>query len=96
MKMLLDHLRPPFHVTPPDCPPVEILADTDIINVHADRTLFVVRAGLFQRNHIGDLENDVQDGRYKHLSVILNATRMSGRYGRRYGYHYANHYRSVH
>lgn len=96
MKILLDHLRPLFDVILIDCPPVEILADTDIINVHADRTLFVVRAGLFQRNHIGDLENDVQDGRYKHLSVILNATRMSGRYGRRYGYHYANHYRSVH
>ena len=36
-----------------DCPPVELVADTQIIEKLADRTIFVVRAGdVYKRQHV--------------------------------------------
>ena len=77
-----------------DCPPTTTLADVDIIERYADRTLFIVRAGLFVRKRIADLEADVASGHYKHLSVILNASEMGSRYGYRYGTRYGKYGRS--
>ena len=77
-----------------DCPPTTTLADVDIIERHADRTLFIVRAGLFLRKRIPDLEADAANGNYKHLSVILNASDMGNRYGYRYGNRYGRYGRS--
>lgn len=39
-----------------DCPPVELVADTQIIEKLADRTVFVVRAGLLERSMLAELE----------------------------------------
>lgn len=40
-----------------DCPPVEIVADAAIINKLVDMTLFIVRAGLLEPQHVaGDRE----------------------------------------
>ena len=64
-----------------DCPPASILADVDIIKSYADMTLFIIRAGIFARNRLPKLESDVANGRYKHLSVILNASNLDFRYG---------------
>ena len=33
-----------------DCPPIELVADTQIIEKLADRTIFVIRAGLLERS----------------------------------------------
>lgn len=40
-----------------DCPPIDIVADTQIIEQYADRTLFVVRAGLLDRSLLSELES---------------------------------------
>lgn len=69
-----------------DCPPAETLADTGIIERQADRTLFVMRAGLFERKHIEDLDLAAKNGKYKQMSLILNAIKLGARYGYRYGY----------
>lgn len=76
-----------------DCPPIDILADTQIIEKVADRTMFVIRAGLLERSMLPELEKIYQEKRFKNFSVILNGTentgsRYSSRYGYRYGYHY--------
>lgn len=89
---LIDEVRRRYEFVLIDCPPAESLADTGIIERHADRTLFVIRAGLFIRKHIDDLEADVQNGKYKHLSIVLNATLQGSRYGYRYGYRYGRYY----
>lgn len=39
-----------------DCPPVELVADTQIIESQADRMLFVVRTGLLERSMLNELE----------------------------------------
>lgn len=72
-----------------DCPPVELVADTQIIETFADRTIFVVRAGLLERSMLPELENIYQEKKFKNMAVILNGTEGTGsRYGYRYGYHY--------
>ena len=78
-----------------DCPPVEIVADTQIIEKLADRTIFVVRSGLMERSMLGDIEQLYKDKKYKNMSLILNGTKaQGGRYGHyyRYGYHYGYGY----
>ena len=76
-----------------DCPPIDILADTQIIEKVADRTLFVIRAGLLDRSMLPELEKIYQEKRFKNFAVILNATENTGsRYGSRYGYRYGYHY----
>lgn len=72
-----------------DCPPIDIVADTQILARQADRTLFVVRAGLLERAMLADLETMYADKRFKNMAIILNGTANgSGRYGYKYGYHY--------
>lgn len=75
-----------------DCPPIDIVADTQIISQYADRTLFVVRVGVLERSMLDNLEQMYQEKRFKNLSMVLNGTLSSGRYGYRYGYKYGYHY----
>lgn len=93
-KQLLDELRPQYDFIIIDCPPSESLADAGIIERLADRTLFVIRTGLFERNAIYDLEEDANNGKYKHILLILNGTKLAGRYGYKYGYKYGYGYHS--
>ena len=74
-----------------DCPPLDIVADTQILEEYCDRTLFVVRAGLLHRDMLGELQDIYDNKRLKGLSIILNGTHSSGgRYG--YGYSYSYGY----
>lgn len=69
-----------------DCPPVDIVADPQIINRYVDRTIFVVRAGLMERSLIPELENIYAQHKFKNMCLVLNgATGNDGRYGYHYG-----------
>ena len=73
-----------------DCPPIDIVSDTQIIEKYADRTIFVVRAGVLEKSMLPELEEIYKGKRFKNMSLILNATADGGggRYGNRYGYSY--------
>ena len=74
-----------------DCPPIDIVADPQIINKFVDRTIFVVRAGLMERSLIPELENLYKEHKYKNMCLVLNgSTGNDGRYG--YGYRYGYRY----
>ena len=76
-----------------DCPPVDIVADTQIIEKLADRTIFVVRAGLLERDMLSELQRMYDEKRFKNMALLLNGTEGgSGRYGYRYGYKYGYQY----
>ena len=81
LEQLIAKVRGQYDFVLIDCPPASILADVDIIKSYADMTLFIIRAGIFARNRLPKLESDVANGRYKHLSVILNASNLDFRYG---------------
>ena len=80
-----------------DCPPVEIVADTQILEQYADRVIFVVRSGLLERSMIKELQKHYDEKKHTNMSIILNGTEGSGgRYGKygyyRYGYGYGYGY----
>lgn len=75
-----------------DCPPIDIVADTQLLEKMADRTFFVVRSGLMERAMLSDLEELYTQKKLKNMAVILNGTEYgteSYKYGYKYGYHYA-------
>ena len=89
LKQVIDIVREQYDYVLIDCPPIELVADTQIIGKLADRTIFVVRAGVFERSMLAELEKIYGDKKYKNMSLILNGTKESGgRYGYSYGYRY--------
>lgn len=57
-----------------DCPPVNIVVDTQIINQYVSRTLFVVRAGLLDRKALKEIVQLDNDKKLKNIAVLLNGT----------------------
>ena len=91
LKQAIDTAREQYDYVLIDCPPIELVADTQIIEKLADRTIFVIRAGLLERSMLVELEKIYDEKKYKNMSMILNGTEESGGrygYGYRYGYHY--------
>ena len=90
----IDTLKRDYDFILIDCPPVDIVADTQIIDKSADMTIFLVRAGLLDKDMLPELEDNYKSGKYRNLAIILNGTEMAsnGRYGYRYGYKYGYHY----
>ena len=92
-KELVERLRTRYDYIFIDCPPIDIVADTQIIEKLADRTIFVVRAGLLERDMLPELQRMYDEKRFKNMAVVLNGTEGgSGRYGYRYGYKYGYQY----
>lgn len=94
---LLQQLSKEYRYTLIDCPPVDMVADTHIIEKLADRTFFLVRAGVMDRAMIPDIENLYNDNKLKNISIILNGVDAGGnrygyKYSYRYGYHNSYHY----
>lgn len=95
LEELVARLRKEYNYIFFDCPPIDIVADTQIIEALADRTLFVIRTGLLERSMLDELEKIHSEKRLKNLALILNGTFSHGgyhRYGYRYGYRYSYRY----
>ena len=93
LESLTKKLREEYDYIIFDCPPIDIVTDTDIIEKLVDRTMFVVRCGLLERSVVPELNNLMDENRFKKMSIIVNATDITtGRYGYRYGYRYGSNY----
>lgn len=76
-----------------DCPPIEVVADAQIIDRIADRTIFVVRVGLLERGMLAQLDKLHEEKKYKNMAIILNGTEIATRrYGYSHGYRYGYGY----
>lgn len=76
-----------------DCPPIEVVADAQIIDQFADRTVFVLRAGLLERNMLPEFDRLYEEKKYRNIAFILNGTRNEqGRYGYSHSYKYGYGY----
>ncbi len=83
-EQMLKHLRTEYDYILIDCPPIEVVADAQIIDKYVDRTIFVMRVGLMERAMLPVLERMYEDKKYKNMAIILNGT---ANYGGKYGYH---------
>ena len=98
LKALLDQLREEYDYVLIDCPPVEVIADTKIINRHVDLTLFIIRSGLLEREMLPYIQQFYDNQRYHNMAIVLNGTDNSSIVGIRsnfgYGYGYGYGYGS--
>lgn len=86
---LIDTCRADYDYIILDCPPAEIVTDAKVINRLADMTIFVIRAGLFEKDELPAVQEYYDTNRYRNLAILLNATDITSGYGyHRYGYHY--------
>lgn len=94
LEKLITELREQYDTIFLDCPPIDIVADTSVIAKWADMTIFVIRAGLMDRDMLPVVEGYYNDKKFNNMSVILNGTDSgSNRYSyHRYGYHYGYGY----
>ena len=85
---LISYLRNQYEYIFIDCPPGEMMADAQIISDVADRTIFVMRVGLFQRGMLPEVERLYKSKKYPNIMVVLNDSVTGGRYGYSYSYGY--------
>lgn len=71
---LLDVVKKEFDIILVDCPPVNVVVDTQLLNRYADRTIFVVRAGLLKKNAVKDLATLYNEKKLNKMSILLNGT----------------------
>ncbi len=88
---LIQYLRTEYDYIFIDCPPVQMMADAQIIDKLCDRTFFVLRVGLFERSMLPELERFYNTKTFRNMALIINATETVARYGHayRYGYGYS-------
>lgn len=89
LEQILEEYKQKYDFILIDCPPVEIVADASIIANWADFTIFVIRAGVFERDLLPSVDKYYEDKKFNNMAVLLNATKMQGKYGNsKYGYAY--------
>lgn len=82
---MIEQLREKYDTIVIDCPPVDIVADTQIINECVDRTIFVVRAGVLDRKDVANLQKAYDDKRFKNLCYVFNGVERASSYYGHYG-----------
>mgnify|MGYP003292541756 CR=1 FL=1 len=87
-KSLVEDMKMKYDYVFIDCPPVDIVAETQIISNYVDRTLFIVRSGLLERSMLDHITDMYSEKRFRNMSLIMNGTALEGgKYSYRYGYH---------
>lgn len=82
---LLNEVRDKYDFILIDCPPVEKMADTKIVSKLVDKTLYVVRVGLYDKNKLKELEEQYQERRTNDMQLVLNGIKLSTAY-KKYSY----------
>ena len=90
-KGMLAELKKEFDYIIMDCPPIDIVADASILSPETDFTIFVIRAGLFDKRDVGMLNDMYNRKRFNEMAIILNGVDFSTVY-HSYGHYGYGHY----
>lgn len=83
LPQLIEEARRLYDIILIDCPPYNLVVDTQIINRVSDYSLFIVRSGLFEKADLPELNAIYDERKLKHISFVLNGTDYVGS-----SYHY--------
>ena len=83
---MIEQLREEYDLIFIDNAPIQMIADGRIFSTVCTNTIFVIRAGLFERGLLSELEHVYRSKEYKNMSLLLNGTESGGSYGN-YGSH---------
>lgn len=93
LEQLIAAVKKEFDYIIIDCPPIEVVADAQIIDKYVDRTFFIIRAGLLERSMLPELDRLYDEKKYVNMAFVLNGTRNDqGRYGYSHSYRYGYGY----
>lgn len=97
--VLLDEAKKEYDCVFIDCPPVNMVVDAKLFTRYADRVLFIVRAGLFEKALVPDLSALIRENSQVHFCTILNCItdESDSYYGKGYygkGYYGSHYYHS--
>lgn len=71
-----------------DCPPIDIVVDTQLLEQYVNQTIFVVRAGLLERDAVAEIDEMYKTHRFRRMSILLNGTEGSNTRASYYGSSY--------
>lgn len=87
LKDLISELKMMYDYIVLDCTPIDIVADASIVNKVSDSTIFIIRAGLFDRKDVPYIQDLYNEKKYNNIRLVLNNSDIYGKYGyEKYGY----------
>ena len=93
-KEMLEEMRKEYDYVFIDCPPIDIIADANIVTEFVDLTVLVMRSNTMNKDILPVVEDLYRSGKFNHMALILNAVAYQYKkygYGRSsYGYGYGN------
>jgi capsular exopolysaccharide synthesis family protein len=95
---LIEELKAEYDYVFLDCPPIDIVADANIVTAIADTSIFVLRSGKLAKDAVKFIEELYASGKYNHMAILLNSVELKHKkygygksgYGYGYGYGYGN------
>ncbi|WP_291856308.1 polysaccharide biosynthesis tyrosine autokinase [Marinilabilia sp.] len=88
-KGLFDYLRSRFDVIIVDTPPIGLVADARILIQYSDCRLFVVRAGMTNKEHFAATIDELRNENINRVGLVLNDINPGDK---RYGYYNTGYY----
>lgn len=89
---MIEELKQEYDYVFIDCPPVDVVADANVVSEYVDMVLFVVRAGLMKKDMLPIVDTFYNQKKFPSLSLILNGTSVTKTMGTKYGYGYGYGY----
>ena len=93
-KDMLEDMRKEYDYVFIDCPPIDIIADANIVTEFVDLTVLVMRSNTMNKDILPVVEDLYRSGKFNHMALILNAVAYQYKkygYGKSsYGYGYGN------
>lgn len=89
---MIDELKQEYDYVFIDCPPVDVVADANVVSEYVDLVLFVVRAGLMRKDMLPIVDTFYNQKKFPSLALILNGTSVTKTMGTKYGYGYGYGY----